>query len=167
MRREIIINVESQETRIGIKEDGELVEFMVERLGNRLSVGDIYKAKVTAVLPGMQASFLDVGYSRSAFLHVSDLSTDVADFESIEDRFSDDEVARSTPVGKDRSVLIENVLAKGDEILVQVTKEPIMTKGPRVSTQISLPGRYLVLMPSADLVGVSRKIEDREERQRI
>jgi ribonuclease G len=167
LRREIIINVESQETRIGIKEDGELVEFMVERLGNRLSVGDIYKAKVTAVLPGMQASFLDVGYSRSAFLHVSDLSTDGTDFESIEDRFSGDEVARSAPVGKERSVLIENVLAKGDEILVQVTKEPIMTKGPRVSTQISLPGRYLVLMPSADLVGVSRKIEDREERQRI
>jgi ribonuclease G len=167
LRKEIVINVEPHETRIGITEDGELVEFMVERMGERLSVGDIYKARVTAVLPGMQAAFLDVGYERSAFLHVSDLSVDIGDFESIEDRFDGDDTAYTSRMRKDRNILIEQMLAKGDEILVQVTKEPIGTKGPRVSTQISLPGRYMVLMPNAELVGISRKIEEREERHRL
>jgi ribonuclease G len=167
LKKEIIINVEPNETRIGIREDGVLVEFMVERVGDRLSVGDIYKAKVTAVLPGMQAAFLDVGYDRSAFLHVSDLSVDSRDFESIEDRFDGSGESESSRLRKDRNILIENQLAKGDEILVQVTKEPIGTKGPRVSAQLSLPGRYMVLMPKADLVGVSRKIEDRDERHRL
>jgi ribonuclease G len=167
LKKEIIINVEPNETRIGIREDGDLVEFMVERIGDRLSVGDIYKARVTAVLPGMQAAFLDVGFDRSAFLHVSDLSVDSRDFESIEDRFDGGDTSDSSRLRKDRNILIENQLAKGDEILVQVTKEPIMTKGPRVSAQLSLPGRYMVLMPNADLVGVSRKIEDRDERHRL
>jgi ribonuclease G len=87
MKKEIIINVEPNETRIGIREDGQLVEYMVERSGQRLSVGDIYKARVTAVLPGMQAAFLDIGYEKSAFLHVSDLSIETKDFEDIEERF--------------------------------------------------------------------------------
>jgi len=167
VRKEIIINVEPKETRIGIREDGELVEFMVERSGDRLSVGDIYKAKVTAVLPGMQAAFLDIGYGKSAFLHVSDMGVEIRDFERIEDRFDGDGSADVQEVAKDRGLLIEQMLSKGDEILVQVTKEPIGTKGPRVSTQISLPGRYVVVMPNADLVGVSRKIDDREERHRL
>jgi ribonuclease G len=167
MRKEIIINVEPNETRIGIREDGQLVEYMVERSGERLSVGDIYKARVTAVLPGMQAAFLDIGYEKSAFLHVSDLSIETKDFEDIEDRYEGRQGNDTPTVTKDRDILIEQVLNKGDEIMVQVTKEPIMTKGPRVSTQVSLPGRYMVLMPSADLVGVSRKIENREERQRL
>jgi ribonuclease G len=167
LKREIVINVEPDETRIGIKEDGELVEFMVERQAERLSVGDIYKAKVTAVLPGMQAAFLDIGYEKSGFLHVSDLNVDMRDFESIEDRFNGDYPAQAPTVGKEKGLAIEQMLSKGDEILVQVTKEPIGTKGPRVTTQISLPGRYLVLMPEADIVGVSRKIEDRDERHRL
>lgn len=167
MKKEIIINVEPNETRIGIREDGQLVEYMVERSGERLSVGDIYKAKVTAVLPGMQAAFLDIGCEKSAFLHVSDLSVEAKDFEDIEERFEGRQTNDTPTLGKDRDILIEQVLNKGDQILVQVTKEPIMTKGPRVSTQISLPGRYMVLMPSAEMVGVSRKIESRDERQRL
>jgi ribonuclease G len=167
MKKEIIINVEPNETRIGIREDGQLVEYMVERSGQRISVGDIYKARVTAVLPGMQAAFLDIGYEKSAFLHVSDLSIASRDYEDIEDRFDGMQANEAPALGKDRDILIEQVLDKGQEIMAQVTKEPIMTKGPRVSTQISLPGRYMVLMPSADLVGVSRKIESREERQRL
>ena len=87
MRKEIVINVEPNETRIGIREDGDLVELMVERSGDRLSVGDIYKARVTAVLPGMQAAFLDIGCEKSAFLHVSDMGDEIRDFESIDDRF--------------------------------------------------------------------------------
>jgi ribonuclease G len=167
INREIIINVEPIETRIGIKEHGQLVEYMVARSGERIGVGDIYKAKVTAVLPGMQASFLDIGYEKSAFLHVSDMSVDVADYEDIDDRYEGDHDAFTPPAPRDREVLIEDVLKKGDEILVQITKEPIGNKGPRVSSQISLPGRYLVLMPNADLVGVSRKIEERDERHRL
>jgi ribonuclease G len=167
MKKEIVINVEPNETRIGIREDGQLVEYMVERSGQRLSVGDIYKARVTAVLPGMQAAFLDIGYEKSAFLHVSDLSVETRDFEDIDERLEGEQANDRPASGKDRDLLIEQVLSKGQEILVQVTKEPIMTKGPRVTTQISLPGRYLVLMPNADLVGVSRKIETREERQRL
>jgi ribonuclease G len=167
VRKEIIINVEPKETRIGIREDGDLVEYMVERSGDRLSVGDIYKAKVTAVLPGMQAAFLDIGYGKSAFLHVSDMGVEIRDFERIEDRFDGDGSTDVPEVTKERGLLIEQMLSKGDEILVQVTKEPIGTKGPRVSTQISIPGRYVVVMPNADLVGVSRKIDDREERHRL
>jgi ribonuclease G len=167
LRREIIINVEPNETRIGIKEDGELVEFMVERPGDRLSVGDIYKARVTAVLPGMQAAFLDIGYDRSAFLHVSDLSVANRDLESIEERFEGRDSRDDRAYRRGRNIQIEKILSKGDEIVVQVTKEPIMTKGPRVTNQISIPGRYMVLMPNADLLGVSRKIEEREERQRL
>ncbi len=167
MRKEIVINVEPNETRIGIREDGDLVELMVERSGDRLSVGDIYKAKVTAVLPGMQAAFLDIGCEKSAFLHVSDMGDEIRDFESIDDRFEGGESSYVPETNKDKDFLIEKMLKKGDEILVQVTKEPIGTKGPRVSSQISLPGRYVVVMPNADLVGVSRKIDDREERQRL
>jgi ribonuclease G len=180
VKKEIIINVEPNETRIGIKEDGELVEYMVERSGDRVSVGDIYKARVTAVLPGMQAAFLDIGTEKSAFLHISDMGDELRDFEDMDDSFdADDDVPRSQGDrgGKGRGgggrgqapkpMAIEDMLSKGDEVLVQLTKEPIGTKGSRVSTQISLPGRYMVLMPGTGLVGISRKIDDREERQRI
>jgi ribonuclease G len=167
VKKEIVINVEPGETRIGIKEDGDLVEFMVERSGERLSVGDLYKARVTAVLPGMQAAFLDIGSEKSAFLHVSDMGGEFKDFESIEERFDVESELPHEPLGRGRGMPIEKILSKGDEILVQVTKEPIGTKGPRVSSQISLPGRYLVLLPNASLMGISRKIDDRDERRRL
>ncbi|MGQ9602806.1 MAG: Rne/Rng family ribonuclease [bacterium] len=167
MKREIIINVESFETRIGVKEDGELVEFMVERAGAHLSVGNIYKAVVTAVLPGMQAAFLDIGYDRSAFLHVSDMAIDLGDYEEIEDRLSMTEQEVILSAQKVKGTQIEKVLHKGQQVIVQIAKEPIGTKGPRVSSQISLPGRYVVLVPNTDLIGVSRKIESKEERQRL
>ena len=167
MKKEIIINVEPNETRIGIKEDSELVEFMVERSGERVSVGDLYKARVTAVLPGIQAAFLDIGYEKSAFLHVSDMGEEISDLEDIEERFDTDEEGPRGRGGKARGRPIEELVSKGDEILVQLTKEPIGTKGPRVSSQISLPGRFMVLMPAQSLVGISRKIDDREERQRL
>ena len=167
MKKEIIINVEPSETRIGIKEDGELVEFMVERSGERVTVGDLYKARVTAVLPGMQAAFLDIGHDKSAFLHVSDMGGELTDFEDIEERFDVESELPREQAGRGKGQAIEKLLSKGDEVLAQVTKEPIGTKGSRVSTQISLPGRYLVLMPNDSLLGISRKIEDREERHRI
>jgi ribonuclease G len=167
VKKEIIINVEPNETRIAIKEDGELVEFMVERSGERVSVGDLYKARVTAVLPGMQAAFLDIGHEKSAFLHVSDMGDEIVDIEDIDDRFDSDVDTQQHPAPGGKGLAIEEMLSKGEEVLVQVTKEPIGTKGPRVSTQISLPGRFMVLMPNATMLGISRKIEDRDERHRL
>jgi ribonuclease G len=163
--REILINCDPHETRIAILEDKELVELLVERSDRRRRVGDIYKARVNAVLPGMQAAFVDIGLAKTAFLHVSDLVESLVDYDELEDAPFEEDEGRRREV---RQVIkIEDHLEKGQEILVQVTKESIGTKGPRVSGQISLPGRYLVLLPGADHAGVSRRIEDRNERMRL
>src|SRR5437867_7571153 len=170
MRREIIINAGSNETRIALLEDKELVEVMVERPEAVRRVGDIYKGRVNAVLPGMQAAFVDLGLEKSAFLHASDLQPSDSDYD---DLFEEEEETEERKKGGGRgrreetAPRIEEALRKGQELLVQITKEPIGTKGPRVTTQVSLPGRYLVLMPGHDHVGVSRKIEDRAERARL
>ena len=176
MRREIVINAGNHETRIAILEEKDLVEVMVERPESQRRVGDIYKGRVNAVLPGMQAAFVDLGLEKTAFLHASDLHPSEDDVDELfddedEDGKEDGEKGgggrggrwrRDEPVPR-----IEDALQKGQEILVQITKEPIGTKGPRVTTQVSLPGRYLVLMPGHDHIGVSRKIEDRQERARL
>lgn len=170
MRREIIINASPSETRIAILEEKELVEVMVERPESVRRVGDIYKGRVNAVLPGMQAAFVDLGLDKSAFLHASDLQPSETDLDDLfEDEDEGEDRRRGGARGRREEAVprIEEVLKKGQEVLVQITKEPIGTKGPRVTTQVSLPGRYLVLMPSHDHVGVSRKIEDRAERSRL
>ena len=167
MRKRIVINADPHETRIAILEENELVELLVERGEKRSHVGDIYKGRVNAVLPGMQAAFVEIGLPKTAFLHASDLSENLADLEEFD---GDDEPAgrggggrrQRRPVPK-----IEECLKKGQEILVQVTKESIGTKGPRVTQQVSLPGRFTVFMPGVDHSGVSRRIEDRGERQRL
>src|SRR5262245_57518215 len=170
MRREIVINANPDETRIAILEEKELVEVLVERPEARRRVGDIYKGRVNAVLPGMQAAFVDIGLEKTAFLHASDLHP--AD-EELDDLFEEDEAddRRGNGGGRGRrdeaAPRIEDALEKGQEIVVQITKEPIGTKGPRVTTQLSLPGRYLVYMPGHEHIGVSRKIEDRAERSRL
>jgi ribonuclease G len=160
MKREILISSTPQEARVAIREDGVLVEFLVEHADAERSVGDIYLGEVQAVLPGIQAAFVDIGADKAAFLHASDLSR--AD--------EDDDDDNGNGNGNDRNgryPLIQDVVHKGEKLLVQVTKEPIGTKGPRVTTQISLPGRFLVHMPDSNHIGVSRKIEDREERSRL
>ncbi len=155
------------QTRVALLENGELVEYTIERPERRQIVGDVFKGRVTAVLPGIQAAFLDIGLDKGAFLHVSDLHPDPEQLELDSD---DDNGGR----GNDRSrreaqrrVPIEQQLKKGDELLVQVMKEPIGTKGPRVTAQVTLPGRFVVLMPGMDHLGVSRRIEDRSERSRL
>ncbi|MBN2566328.1 MAG: Rne/Rng family ribonuclease [Candidatus Eisenbacteria bacterium] len=166
MYKEIIVNVAPGETRIAILEDHQLVEIMTERgEGGGRIVGDIYKGVVGAVLPGMQAAFVDIGQEKSAFLHVSDMRDITAEFSEL---LGDDpiEVEEGQRMASP-NVPIQDLLQKGQEILVQVTKEPISTKGPRVTTQISLPGRFLVLVPFAGSVGVSRKIEKSPERDRL
>ncbi len=167
MKRDILINASPRETRVAILEDDQLVELLVDRPEARRMVGDIYLGKVTGVKPGLQAAFVDIGTDKGAFLHASDLV--VADDED-EDP-DDDEPAEEENGGGRRGrakvPAIDEVLKNGQEILVQVSKEPISTKGPRVTAQISLAGRFLVYMPDASRVGVSRKISDREERRRL
>ena len=165
MKQQIIINADSYETRIAIVEDGELAELLVERADQRRHVGDIYKGRVNAVLPGMQSAFVDLGLPKTGFLHASDLAESLSEIEDLSDVEENGEGGgrrRRAPVPK-----IEDHLKKGQEILAQITKEAIGTKGPRVTQQVSLPGRFCVLMPGVDHVGVSRRIEDRAERQRI
>ena len=195
MKREILINGTPRETRVAILEDDALVELLVDRPDARRSVGDIYLGKVDAVLPGIQAAFVDIGADKSAFLHASDL------VEPEEDEMEDDdaggprddaeteaeaealtEAGRGSETGGEANggtksggrerrggklPPIQDLVKRGETLLVQVTKEPIGTKGPRVTRQISLAGRFLVFMPYASKVGVSRKIESREERARL
>ncbi len=170
--KEIIINMTSQEIRVATLEDGDLVDFLVEREQSRRLVGDVYLGKVNAILPGIQAAFVDIGYEKAGFLHASDLSGSMdrfKDFDMVETprrrgRRGDNRDRRGD---KDGRPPIERVLKKGQEVLVQVTKEAIGTKGPRLSAQVSLPGRFVVYVPNYDYLGVSRKIESRQERARL
>jgi ribonuclease G len=193
LKREILINGGPRETRVAILEDDRLVELLVDRPDHRRIVGDIYLGRVEAVLPGIQAAFVDIGLEKSAFLHASDLLEPDEDEEPVEDSVDipDGDSSDSEPseAGKgnggakprngrttgrmrepSRRQLpnIEEILTKGQVLPVQVTKEPISTKGCRVTAQISLAGRFLVYMPHASSrVGVSRKIESREQRARL
>jgi ribonuclease G len=171
MKREILINVAAKETRIAILEDEQLVELLIDRIEEERHVGDIYKGLVTAVLPGMQSAFIDIGMDKSGFLHVSDLAS--SDYQGDDDEEDDEEGngggrgRRGRRRRRESGPPIQEVLSRGQEIVVQVTKEAISTKGPRLTGQISLPGRFLVFMPGVDHVGISRKIEDRSERSRL
>jgi ribonuclease G len=169
MKREILINGNPRETRVAIIEDEQLVELLVDRPDARRSVGDIYVGKVEAVLPGIQAAFVDIGTEKSAFLHASDLvyAEDEAEEPDEDNGDEDDTSENGGRRGRSKAPAIQDVIKKGQEILVQVSKEPISTKGPRVTAQVSLAGRFLVYMPFASRVGVSRKIGDRAERQRL
>ncbi len=197
MKREILINGSQRETRVAILEDDRLVELLVDRPDHRRIVGDIYLGKVEAVLPGIQAAFVDIGLEKSAFLHASDLLEPEEDEEPTgeegDDAFEEAEEIEGAEAGgkgrgrgrrggeaavaseprqrevRSRRALpdISDIVKKGQTLLVQVTKEPISTKGCRVTAQISLPGRFLVYMPYASKVGVSRKIESKELRAKL
>lgn len=168
MYREIVISTDEAESRVAILEDHRLAEFLVERTDQRRIVGNIYKGRVNAVLPGMQAAFVDVGLEKSVFLHVSDLvESDLLEDDELGEDRNGSSNGRSRNGHAARAGRIEDYLTKGQEILVQVTKEPIASKGARGTAQISLAGRFLVLMPNSRHVGISRKIEDRAERHRL
>ncbi len=155
MSKEIVVSVDGDETRAAIIEDGVLVEFFVERSFNQRVVGNIYKGRVENVLPGMQAAFVDIGLDRNAFLYVDDAFP-------AKNGEEDDEFPEHT-----NRLTIKDLLREGQEVTVQVIKEPIGTKGARVSRHLTLPGRYLVLMPAVDYAGVSRRIQDENERGRL
>ena len=190
MRKQVLINVEETDVRVAMLEDGTLVELFVEDMASRSKIGNIYKGRVEGIIPGLKAVFVNIGLEKNAFLHFSDVlpefelpmrgrperSRPVKSAEAIapdadSGTEEDDYIESAIPtehVEPERPKPRSRQLQVGDEMLVQVTKEEISTKGPRVTGYVSLPGRYLVLMPYADSSGgVSRRIEDADERKRL
>ncbi len=175
MFRKLVINDSERETRVAVIEDGNLAELFIERRDLNDIAGNIYKGRVQRVLPGMQAAFVDIGLERAAFIHVSDVVEEY-DTDLVENfllhSYSESpcydlgEVAPAALIGGSGTA-IEDLLAEGQEIMVHVAKAPMGTKGARVTTYVSLPGRFLVLMPFSEHIGVSRKIEDEVERARL
>ncbi|NPA48459.1 MAG: ribonuclease E/G [Thermodesulfobacteria bacterium] len=156
---ELLINYAPYETRVALLEDGQLAEFHLERARERGFVGNIYKGRVVRVLPGMRAAFVEIGLSRTAFLYGGDICPRLLE---AEDLFGEEIAAKGLKYSP-----IEDLLKPGQEILVQVVKEPVGNKGARLTTNITLPGRYLVFLPTMSHIGVSRKIVDEAERQRL
>ena len=172
MTKEMIISSNGHETMVAILEDDLAAEIFVERERQRGVVGNVYKGRVSKVLPGMQSSFIEIGLERDGFLYVADVIDTLEEFERLES--GDDDETRTNGgaepgrVAKDRDgSKIEDLLKEGQEILVQVVKEPLGTKGARLTSHLTMPGRFLVFMPTVDHVGVSRKIEQRDERARL
>ncbi len=153
--KEILINVTPQETRVAILENGMLHEMYVERMRSRGIVGNVYRGKVARVLPGMEAAFIEIGLERAAFLHVSD----VAGYKRVQNNGNSNSHFPNPQIGQ--------LLREGQEISVQVIKDPLGTKGARLTTNVTIPSRYLVFMPNSDNIGVSSRIESEEERERL
>ncbi|MGH9219653.1 MAG: Rne/Rng family ribonuclease [Vicinamibacterales bacterium] len=195
MNKEMIISSNGHETRVAILEDDQLAELFVEREQNRGVVGNVYKGRVSKVLPGMQSSFVDIGLERDGFLYVSDVIANLDEYEKDDE---DTEVAVGKPDGgnganggtegssapperrgrgrdrrdrddRDRGPepKIEELLKESQDVIVQVAKEPLGTKGARLTCHVTLPGRFLVFMPTVDHIGISRKIDSRDERSRL
>jgi ribonuclease G len=162
LQKEIFVNIDPRETRVAVVEDGMLVELQLER--EERVVGSIFKGKVCNVLPGMDAAFVDIGLEKNAFLYVGDV---LPSEDSLPPAAREDDKARRARRRTPPDVRIRDVVKTGQEIIVQVVKAPRGTKGARVSTRISLPGRYLVFMPDAGNIGISRKIEEQRERDRL
>lgn len=165
MNKELIVSSTRHETMAAILEDDLVAEIIIEREKTRGVVGNIYKGRVNKVLPGMQSAFVDVGLERDAFLYVSDVIDALEEFERLEAGDSDDE--DSSPRGDRPDAKIDELLKAGQEILVQVVKEPLGTKGARITSHVTIPGRFLVFTPTVDHIGVSRKIDARDERGRL
>jgi ribonuclease G len=161
----MLVASDPHQTRIAILEDDRLAEIFVERHRSRGVVGNVYKGRVNRVLPGMQAAFVDIGLDRDAFLYVSDVGTNLDSIEDFEN--GETPAEESGPPLPEHQPSIDELLRQGQEILVQAIKDPISTKGARVSMQITLPGRFLVFLPTVRHSGVSRRIEDEDERARV
>ena len=165
MQREIFINIAQAEKRVAILENKRIEEFYVERPDYVNLVGNIYKGRVESVLPGMGAAFVNLGLEKNGFLYVADVVTGISSYEKLLEEGSDEEIEK---IEKQKPLpSITELLKKGDEVVVQVVKEPIGTKGARLTTHISIPGRFLVLMPFDNHIGLSKRIESRQERDRI
>ncbi|MCD4675719.1 MAG: Rne/Rng family ribonuclease [Desulfobacula sp.] len=185
MLKELVVNAAPHETRVALLENGTIVEVFIEREDDTSIAGNIYKGRVQRVLPGMQAAFVDIGFDQAAFIYVDDVLDTAShkmyqkfeqDNDMEADIESDDEDIETTDMGENHAswkaslnqdCSIEDLLTEGQEIMVQVAKSSIGTKGPRVTTHISLAGRYLVLMPTVDHIGISKRIENDIERTRL
>jgi len=163
VHKEVVINAETLETRVAVLEDGRLEEFNIERTTEERLVGSIFKGKVRNLEDGLKAAFVDIGFEKNAFLHYWDIVPNQFD--------SGVEIVEREGRKRDRPKITQKDIPRlyppGSEIIVQVTKGPISTKGPRITTNLVLPGRYLVLLPNSDQSGISRKIENQEERKRL
>ena len=175
MGKRIVVNAGLIETRVGVQEGSLLTDLYVERHRHRSIVGSVYKGVVTNVLPGMQAAFVDIGLHKDAFLYAGDYTTNLGDYaramlaggdEDGDAGDADVDIEEAEP-RREASAPIEDLLRKGQEVLVQVSKESLGTKGARITSFISLPGRYVVYMPQAHHIGVSRRIRDEQERDRL
>ncbi len=173
MNKELIIDSNASEVVMALQEDKQLVELDTERKNNNYSVGDIYLGKVKKIISGLNAAFVDVGYEKDAFLHYLDLGSQVNSL----NKYTKLAIAGKTRVLPMENFILEkeiektgkitNVLTSNQPILVQIAKEPISTKGPRITSEISLAGRYLVLVPFSDRISVSQKIQSAEEKSRL
>ena len=173
MTNELVINARPHETRVALVENGAVVELHVKRGSDQELVGNIYLGRVLRVLPGMQAAFVDIGIDKSAFLYVTDVYNDIRYWEQLmlQEVNEDNSLETVTPLrmrfAKGNDVNIEGLLQEGQDIMVQVSKEPLGTKGARLTSHVTLPGRHLVFMPTVDHIGISRRIEDEKERVRL
>ena len=167
MNKEMIVTSNGHQTMVAILEDDLVTEVFVERERQRGVVGNVYKGRVSKVLPGMQSAFVDIGLDRDGFLYVSDVVNTLEEFERLESGDDDEEAEERGGRESADQPKIEDLLREGQDVIVQVAKEPLGTKGARLTCHATLAGRFLVFMPTVDHVGVSRKIESREERARL
>lgn len=167
MPSEILINVTREEIRVGLLEGGQVVEFYVERKRDASLVGNIYKGKVVKILPGMQSAFVDIGLEKAAFLYVADIITEVEDYAPFLEEEDKSNSIELLPRRGRQDLPIEEIIQDGQELLVQVSKDPMGSKGARVTSYVTMPGRYLVLMPNLEHIGISRRISDESERTRL
>ncbi len=173
MSKELVIDVTTSEVRIALTENKRLVELQTEQPQNEFSVGDFYLGKVKKLTTGLNAAFVEVGYEKDAFLHYFDLGPQVKSLHKYTDRVLKKKANSATLAGFkmepdiDKGGKIDGVLRQGQPILIQVTKEPISTKGPRISSELSLAGRFLVLVPFSNKISVSQKIRSKKERDRL
>lgn len=172
MQTKLIINARAEQAVIALLQDDKLTELILEKSDNRFSVGDIYLGKVKKIASGLNATFVDVGYEKDAFLHYHDLGPQVRSWQTFlkrtqkgKQQWNLTNFTTLPHINKDGK--IDEVLKSGQDILVQIAKEPISTKGPRITSEISLPGRYIVLVPFSDRISISQKLKDREERDRL
>ena len=171
MTSELIINVTREESRVALLEGGQVVELYIERKKDTSLVGNVYKGRVLKILPGMQSSFIDIGLEKAAFLYVSDIMPNDEDYYAPFIESKSDEVpnVENPPIATEapKPLPIEELIQEGQEILVQVAKDPMGTKGARVTSYVTLPGRYCVLMPNVEHVGISRRIENEQTREQL
>ncbi len=173
MNRELIVDSNLSEVNIALLEDKSLVELHKDQINNKFAVGDVFLGKVKKIMPGLNAAFVDVGYEKDAFLHYLDLGPQIRTFNKYvklgilgkANLTSHETIKRERDIEK--SGKITQVLVSGQQILVQIAKEPISTKGPRISTEISFPGRFLVLLPFSSKISISQKIKSKDERNRL